>query len=261
MHGPYALSLHAETVVLVPGVALAYGLAVRRYRAPGWRVAAFATGLGLVLVAFVSPLESLALHYLLTAHLLQNVVLAEWAPALCVLGVPPALAAALARHRSIRTLTHPLVALPVWLGTYFVWHVPVIYDTALEHASWLLHIEHVCYFAAGTLLWWPVLHGRPRRLSAGATAGYLFAAFVLASPLGLLLALLPDPVYAFYKHAPRVWGLSPLADQQLAGLTMAVEQAVIFFAVFAVFFLRFMQEEDGTMRARRPPGEVRKAAS
>jgi putative membrane protein len=248
---PYSLSLHAETVVFVPGLALAYGLAVRRYPAPGWRVAAFATGLGMIAVAFVSPLETLALHYLLTAHLLQNVVLAEWAPALCVLGLPPALARALGRRRFVRLLTHPLVALPIWLGTYFAWHVPWVYDTALEHAGSLLHVEHACYFAAGTLVWWPVIHAHPRRLSAGGKAAYLFAAFVLASPLGLLLALLPNAIYGFYEDAPRLWGLSPIGDQQIAGITMAVEQAVVFFAVFAVFFLRFMQEEDGTVPAVR----------
>src|SRR2546423_1604065 len=153
MHGPYALSLHAEAVVLVPGLALAYGLAARRYPAPGWRVGAFAAGLGIILVAFVSPLETLALHYLLTAHLLQNVVLAEWAPALCVLGLPPALAAALGRRR--------------------------------------------------------------------------------------------------VERAPRLWGLSAIGDQQLAGITMAVEQALVFFVLFAVYFLRFMQEEDGTVPAIR----------
>ena len=251
MHGPYALSLHAEAVVLVPGLALAYGLAARRYPAPGWRVGAFAAGLGIILVAFVSPLETLALHYLLTAHLLQNVVLAEWAPALCVLGLPPALAAALGRRRVVRALTHPLIALPVWLGTYFVWHIPAIYDTALEHAGSLLHLEHVSYFAAGTLVWWPILQAAPRRLSAGAKAAYLFAAFVLASPLGLLLALLPDAVYGFYERAPRLWGLSAIGDQQLAGITMAVEQALVFFVLFAVYFLRFMQEEDGTVPAIR----------
>jgi cytochrome c oxidase assembly factor CtaG len=251
VHGPYSLSLHAETVLFVPGLALAYALGVRRSPAPGWRVAAFSVGLTLILVAFVSPLESLALRYLLTAHLLQNVVLAEWAPALCVLGVPPALAAALGRRRAVRVLTHPLVALPVWLVTYFVWHIPRVYDYALAHPGSLLHVEHVSYFSAGVLVWWPVIQETPRRLSAGAKAAYLFAAFVLASPLGLLLALLPNAVYVWYAHAPRVWGLSPIGDQQLAGITMAVEQAVVFFAVFAVFFLRFMQEEDGTVAALR----------
>jgi cytochrome c oxidase assembly factor CtaG len=89
-------------------------------------------------------------------------------------------------------------------------------------------------------MWWPVIHGR---LSDGAKALYLFVAFVLASPLGLLLALLPRPVYGFYKDAPQLWGLSDLADQQIAGITMAVEQAIVFFAVFAYYFMRFLRTE------------------
>jgi cytochrome c oxidase assembly factor CtaG len=89
-------------------------------------------------------------------------------------------------------------------------------------------------------MWWPVIHGR---LSDGAKALYLFAAFVLASPLGLLLALLPTPVYDFYENAPQLWGLSDLTDQQIAGVTMAVEQAIVFFAVFVYFLLRFLRAE------------------
>jgi cytochrome c oxidase assembly factor CtaG len=91
------------------------------------------------------------------------------------------------------------------------------------------------------MLWWPVIHGR---YPDGIKALYLFAAFVLASPLGLLLALLPHPVYGFYAHAPRrLWGVSRLADQQIAGMTMAVEQAVVFFAVFALYVQRFLRHE------------------
>jgi cytochrome c oxidase assembly factor CtaG len=96
-----------------------------------------------------------------------------------------------------------------------------------------------------------VLQDVPRVLSSAAKAVYLFAAFVLASPLGLLLALLPRPVYDFYERAPRVWGLSPLADQQLAGLTMASEEAIVFFALFAFFFLRFLSEEEPVLRLER----------
>jgi cytochrome c oxidase assembly factor CtaG len=96
------------------------------------------------------------------------------------------------------------------------------------------------YFIAGVLMWWPVVHGR---FSDGAKAVYLFAAFVLASPLGLLLALLPRPVYHFYENAPQLWGLSDLTDQEIAGVSMAVEQAIVFFAVFAYFFLRFLRTE------------------
>jgi putative membrane protein len=227
--------------VLVPLLALAYALLVRRHRAPTWRIASFLAGLALILLAFVTPLETLALHYLLTAHLLQNVVLAEWSPALVVLGLPAAATAAARRSRAFRTLTHPLVALPIWLVTYYAWHIPAAYDTALRHPATLLHLEHLCYFAAGVLVWWPVL---TNRLAPGAAAAYLFAAFALASPLGLLLALIPNAVYDFYEQAPRLWGLSPLEDQQLAGLTMAAEEAAVFFGAFALYFTRFMRREE-----------------
>ena len=248
---PYAWGGDAEAFVLVPGLALSYLLATRGRASPR-RVAAFLAGLTLILLVFVTPVQEMALHYLLSAHLLQNVALAEWAPALCVVGVPPALAAAFARIPAFRILTHPLVALPLWVGTYFAWHVPAAYDTALEHPTWMLHVEHLCYFVTGCLLWWPVVHSAPRRLHDAAKAVYLFAAFVLASPLGLLLALLPRPVYDFYGRAPeRLWGLSRLADQQLAGLTMASEQAVVFFAVFAFFFLRFLRDEEPALDLRR----------
>lgn len=212
----------------------------RRYPSDERRRLAFELGLILLLAVYVTPIETISLHYLLSVHLLQNVVTAEWAPGLIVFGLSPALASELSRHRPVRVLTHPLVALPLWLGTYFAWHVPAIYDAALTRQSSLLHVEHLTYFVAGCLMWWPVIHGR---YSDGVKALYLFAAFVLAAPLGLLLALLPHPVYDFYKDAPQLWGLSDLTDQQIAGVTMAVEQAIVFFAVFAYFFIRFLRAE------------------
>ena len=80
---------------------------------------------------------------------------------------------------------------------------------------------------------------------------YVFAAFVLGSPLGLLIGLVPDPIYDFYERAPRTWGLSALEDQQIAGLSMATEQAAVFFAIFTVFFLRFLAEQE-TAEAELP---------
>jgi cytochrome c oxidase assembly factor CtaG len=201
--------------------------------------------MALIVAAFVTPLHTLALDYLLSAHLLQNVVLAEWAPALVVLGLPPALAAAASEYAVVRVLTYPVVALPLWLGTYFVWHLPWIYDAALERPETLLHLEHVCYFLTGLCFWWPLIHDRPWALPSGAKAAYAFGAFVLAAPLGLLLTLVERPLYDFYEAAPeRVWGLTPLSDQQLGGVTMASEQAIVLFAVFGYFFARFLQEEE-----------------
>jgi cytochrome c oxidase assembly factor CtaG len=223
--------MHAslEAVALVPLLALA-GVALRACALP------LVSALALIFLAFATKLQPFALHTFLWAHLLQNVVLAEWAPALLVLAVPSTLAA---RARSF-PLFRPLVALPLWLVTYFAWHLPWIYDFALRHPHSLLHAEHLTYLLAGICLWWPVVHGTH---SAGAKAAYLFGAFVLASPLGLVLALFPRPVYSFYAHAPRTWGPSPESDQQIAGVTMAAEEALVFFAAFAVYLSRFLRDE------------------
>jgi putative membrane protein len=256
---PYSWSFDADAIVAVPALAVLYAVAIRLYPTRRWRIACFGAAVLLLFAALVTPLNKLALHYLLSAHLLQNVVLAEWAPALAVLGIPPRLADAAARAPAFRALTRPVVALPLWLATYYLWHVPWLYDTALRHPNTLLHFEHACYFVAGLALWWPVVHGRH---PSGMKAAYIFAAFVLASPLGLLLALLPSAVYPFYEEAPRLWGLSPLADQQTAGVTMAAEQAAVFFFAFVVYFTRFRREEDAgeayrTAAGLTPPGSRR----
>src|SRR5437588_1315332 len=223
--------MHAslEAVGLVPLLAIA-GLAIRA------RLIPLVAALALIFLSFATKLQPFAVHTFLWAHLLQNVVLAEWAPALLVLAVPSALAARTQRFPLFR----PLVALPLWLVTYFAWHLPWVYDFALRRPHSLLHVEHLTYLLAGICLWWPVIHS-PR--PAGAKAAYLFAAFVLASPLGLLLALIPRAIYSFYVHAPRTWGPSPLADQQIAGVTMAAEEALVFFGAFTAFLLRFLADE------------------
>lgn len=225
-------------------LAAAYALAARRYRPSRVRAACFGGGLLLLLALAVTPLGTLALHYLLSAHLVQNVALAEWIPLLLVVGIPPAAAAEVARFRGVRLLTRPAVALPLWLAGYGLWHIPAAYEAALEHHA-LLHLEHLTYLTTGVLLWWPIVHSRPWSLGPGFKSAYLFTAFVFASPLGLLLALLPSPLYDFYAAAPRVGGLSPLEDQQIAGIAMAVSESIVFFGAFTLFFVRFLAEEAG----------------
>lgn len=232
---PYSWSWNPEALVVVPALAVAYVGLLRRHPAEPWRIACFAGSLVLLVAVTITPVETISLHYLLSIHLLQNVVLAEWAPLLLVLGIPAA-AAWRAPH------VPPLPALLLWVANYMAWHLPWIYDAALRHPHSLLHLEHATYFATGVLLWWPVVHGS---LTAGAKATYVFVAFALASPIGLLLALIPEPIYDFYVEAPeRLWGLDALRDQQIAGVAMSVAEAVVFFAVFAFYFAHFVREQD-----------------
>ena len=226
------MHVSAEAVVLVPLLALAYAALARRTHPEPRRIASAGAALALIVAAFATELQQLATHTFLWAHLLQNVVLAEWAPALLALAVPP--------EAARRVRVPMIVGLPLWLLVYAVWHVPAIYDYALHHQRSLLHVEHLTYLLAGLALWWPVVHGRQ---PSGVKAVYVFAAFVLGSPLGLLLALIPRAIYSFYANAPRTWGPGPLQDQQLGGITMSLEQAAVFFAVFAVYLLRFLRDE------------------
>ena len=151
-------------------------------------------------------------------------------------------------------MTHPAVALPLWLANYMLWHLPWIYDAALGNPDRSCTSSTRCYFVTGVLMWWSVVQDAPHELGAGTRAGYVFAAFVLGSPIGLVMALVPDAIYDFYVDAHhRVWGLTPIEDQQIGGILMAVEQAVVFFAVFAYWFVRFLAEEERRADVDRPP--------
>jgi putative membrane protein len=241
---PYSWPFDPDATVLVPAYAILYVLSFRLVRPERWRQVLYATGLLLLLIVFVTPIDTLALHYLLTVHLLQNVVVAEWAPALMVAGLAPLLAQRLVRFPGARVVLHPAFTLPAWALVYALWHLPPLYDLALRHTNTIIHLEHGSYFTVGMLLWWPLLQRAPHALSHGAKAIYALAAFVVASPLGLVLALLTSPIYSTYEHAPRLWGLSALADQQIAGMTMAVEQSIVLFVVFTYQLLRFLAEEE-----------------
>ena len=147
-------SWNAEALVPVALAGL-YLVGTRGNRRTG-RTAAFLTGCALLVAALVTPLDTLAREYLVWAHLLQNVVLAEWAPLLLVLGILPGLAERLTRPRIVRLLTSPFVALPLWAFDLYLWHIPFFYDAALHHDS--VHaLEHFCFFTGGCLMWAPVV--------------------------------------------------------------------------------------------------------
>ena len=153
---PYSWALHWDVLLVIAAITAAYYLSQRRWPSDTRQRAAFDLAVILLLAVYVTPLHTIALHYLLSIHFLQNVVTAEWAPGLVVFAVGPELG------RTVARFIHPLVALPLWLATYFVWHIPVIYDAALNHPHSLLHAEHLTYFVAGVLMWWPVIHGAHR---------------------------------------------------------------------------------------------------
>ena len=196
--------------LLLAAVALAlYVRAWRREPGHAWRAASFGAGLLLVVGALNSPLGTIATEYLVLFHLLQNVMISDWAPPLLLIGLTPAMRAAVAARGGhvFATLTRPEIALPIWLVGWYVVHLGAVYDAAVRSPV-LLALEHGFLIAIGLLFWWPVLCDVPRSVATLARLGYVFAAFVLSAFLGLALTFSP-PIYDFYESLPeRLWGIS-----------------------------------------------------
>jgi putative membrane protein len=241
--GPYSWSF--EPLFLALALAAA-GLYVRAGIPSRGRAALFALGLLLIAGSLNSPLETMAAHYLVLIHLLQNVMIADWAPPLLVLGLTPAMRAAVSARggRPFAWTTRPRMALPLWLVGWYGIHLAGFYDTALEN-PWLLNVEHLLLIALGLVFWWPLLSDAPYATPPALKVAYLGVAFVLSAFLGLALTFATDPFYAFYEDAPRLWGLSAAKDQNLGGILMTVEQAFVFLAAIGVFVWKLVPEEEG----------------
>ena len=240
---PYAFRF--EPVFLVAGAVAAflYGRAALRERPSWWRIVLFAAGLLLVVGALNSPLESL-LYRLLLIHLLQNVMVADWAPPLLLLGLTPAMRRAVAERggATLRALARPRVALPIWLAAWYGIHLAPVYDFALHH-EWALNGEHAILLAAGTLFWWPVVAREARLLSTPGALAYLGAAFASSVFLGLAFIFAATPFYDWYVAQPRLWGLSAAKDQNLGGILMNAEQTIVFLSALVYFLMRLLEEE------------------
>lgn len=222
-------------LVLAVAAGAAYLRAARRDPPPSWRAAAFGAGLFLVAAPLDSPLETLAAKYLLMMHLLQNALIADIAPLLLLLGLTPGMRARVPLGR-----LRARYALPIWLLAWYLTHLAAFYDWALR-TGWGLNLEHAILIAAGLVFWWPLVAGR---LATPAALGYLGVAFVGSAFLGLAYIFSSSAFYAYYEHAPRIWGLSPVRDQNLGGIVMNGEQTAVFLSAIGWFVLRLLAEED-----------------
>ena len=225
-------------LVLAVAAAALYWREARADPPQRWRVVAFASGLFLIAASLNSPLETIASRYLLLMHLLQNALIADVAPLLVLLGLTPAMRSKLGR-RGLGRLRARWI-LPLWLGAWYLTHIAPFYDWALR-TGWGLNVEHAILVAAGLLFWWPIVSGR---LSPPVGLAYLVIAFIGSSFLGLAYIFSSQPFYSFYEDAPRLWGLSPIRDQNLGGILMNGEQTLVFLIAIGWFVLRLLDEEE-----------------
>lgn len=224
-------------------VAVGYGVRARTLATRGQpvartRIALFGVGLFLVVAALVSPIAAES-DERFSFHMVQHLLLGDLAPLALLAGVTgPLLRPLLALRpvRALRVLAHPFVALPLWTLNLYLWHLPALYEAAIENGA--VHaLEHLSWFAAGTLMWTPVLETLPAPawFGSGAKLGYIVAVRLASMLLANVFLWSGDVFYGPYADAGR-------GDQAAAGAAMMIEGSVVTIAAFAWLFLRLFAE-------------------
>jgi cytochrome c oxidase assembly factor CtaG len=273
---PYAPWL-AVALGVVAGIYLRGWLSFYAQSKDHWHIGqlvAFLGGLLTIYLALASPIELFA-SLLFQVHMLQHVLLMMAAPALLWLGEPlvPMLRGV---GRSIREfwltplvnspllreafgwLTHPVVALPIFVAATWLWHAPPLYQLALSSSGWH-YVQHACFLGSGLLFWYPVIRPYPShpRWSSWLVVPYLILADVQNTALSALLTFSSHVLYPYYLSVPRFGGVTALADQSAAGVLMWVPGSLAFlFPLFAIGIRLLSGEELGA--TRRTPLAVRR---
>lgn len=247
--------MHPSTVI---GVLVLAGLYVwfvgplrRRVAGPPVRprqVVAYGASLLVILGALNGPLHHLSDEYLFSAHMVQHLLLTLLVPPLFLAGVSGWMVDHLTRAEPVfalaRFLTRPLVAFAIPNAVLAVWHFPGPYGLAMESHD--VHIVmHLTMMVPAGMLWWPLLSPSERlpRLSRPMQMLYLFALGLPMSLIGAMITLADHPLYQFYVSVPRLFGLSPLEDQRIGGLTMWVPGMLVFWSAMTVVWFRWSREE------------------
>lgn len=234
---------------------IAYILLTRPSRRPDtemsqptkWRQISFHTATLIAIIALISPLDHLGDEYLFSAHMIQHLLLMFVSAPLWLIGTPGWLLESLEPswlHSFAHWLTRPLTAYIIFAFSMIAWHVPTFYNLGLEH-DWIHISEHLNYMVAAVIGWWPIAGPKVYYAPKPALPLRMVYNFLLLLPFTALAAALTFtgvPFYPFYASAPRVLGLSVLADQQLGGLIMWVPTHMIFLLTISIVFFQWFEE-------------------
>jgi cytochrome c oxidase assembly factor CtaG len=216
----------------------------------------WATGVLLLAAALVSPLDRLGEQFA-TAHMVQHLLLADLVPIAFTLALTKQILRPVTRRihqieRKAGPFGHPAFGAIAYIGGMWLWHIPALYDAALRNSA--VHtLEHLTFAAIGLLYWWHLLSPIRSRMRMGGLGPVMYMAStkILVGFLGVLLAFSPDVLYA-YEWSGERWGLTPLDDQHVAGLVMALEQSIVMGIALAYLFVRMLAESEAEeQRAER----------
>jgi len=253
------------TLILVALIYLRGWVQIRKTRPhqfPSWRLGCFQLGIAVIWLAIASPMDGFA-DALLTAHMVEHLMLMSFVPPLLLVGWPVVpmlrglprgvtrhIVGPLMRRRKLRQLGHWLVRpIVAWLAmnlAFLAWHIPAAYDFALENEYWH-DVEHLCFLGTSILFWWPLIRPWPSRAKGIGwfMLPYLALADIVNTALSGFLAFCERPVYRYYLKEPNAFGIAPVVDQRAGAVVMWVVGSLVFLvpAVFITYRLLQQQEQ------------------
>jgi putative membrane protein len=237
-------------------------LAAWRGEVTGRQKAAFIGAVVTLFVALGPPLDDWSDHYLLSAHMIQHLLLVMLAAPLLLAGTPGWMLEPLTRNRLTNTvgywLTRPVIAYAVANAVFVLWHVPIFYEMALR--SQPVHVlEHMTMLATALLAWWPILGPLPQwpRLALPLHSIYFFAMTLPGAAVGAFITFADPGLYAPYDTARRIFGIDLATDQQAAGLLMWVAMSAIYLLLITISFFRWVAREESESAPQTPAATAR----
>jgi putative membrane protein len=232
--------------------AVMYGLRARTLArrgapVPAWRRWCWYGGLALMVTTLVSPLAHIS-EELFLAHMVEHLLLADLGALLLVLGLTgPVLQPVLAAPglRWLRVFAHPVVALCCWAANFYLWHLPALYQGAVENSA--VHaLQHIMFVSFGIAMWMALLGPLPTPawFGNGAKIGYIIAVRLIQSVLANALLWSSGVLYPRYAAGQREWGISAANDQSAAGAIMMIEGSIVTIGLFCWLFLRAARESE-----------------
>ena len=254
-------TIHWSTVIGLVAFAAVWELAVRksgtRHPASGTRAsqrAALYAALAVIFVSLNGPLHDLSDAYLFSAHMVQHLLLTLVMPPLLLFATPGEALRPLLRVRPIaavaRRLTTPVACFVIFNVVLAAWHLPPLYNTALELHP--VHIaQHLMFMVAAVLMWWPLMSPLPE-LPRLAYPGQMLYCFLMVIPMSIVsvyIAMADSILYPLYATAPRLWGIGPMMDQMIGGLIMWIPGGLFFYGVMSVVFFKWSQRQEDSAAA------------